>query len=53
MFSYILTWNLGREGLVSLLQLLIYLVMEVDDFLEFFYGIKTQSPIREGLASLS
>jgi hypothetical protein len=37
----------------SLLQLLIYLVMEVDDFLEFFYGIKTQSLFREGLASPS
>jgi hypothetical protein len=39
MFSYILTWNLGREGLVSLLQLLIYLVMEVDDFPEFFMAL--------------
>jgi hypothetical protein len=53
MFSYILTWSLGREGLVSLLQLLIYLVMEVDDFPEFFYGIKTLSPVREGLAGSS
>jgi hypothetical protein len=34
---HILTWSVGREGLVSILQPLIYLVMDVYDFPEFWH----------------